>query len=285
MNNLIGHQSIFKELKNLYISNNFPKQILLNGKSGIGKSILVKELLFFIFKDLQNSKNLILNNSHPNIFTIKKNDDKKVVEINQIREMIQFHNNSSFFEKPKVIIIKDLEYLNHNSLNALLKVLEQPNQKTIFLLINNSDFKVLETIKSRCIEFKLYLTNDETKKIVDSNFDDNMYDKISDDFINKYSSPSFIISLTKHFIDNNLDISGVKIESFILSLIAKKNYKTDIFIKENINYFIELFFYKNISSIPYKIKKYFLYKLNDVKKYNLDLESYLYEFEEKLLSG
>ena len=62
---------------------------------------------------------------------------------------------------------------------------------------------------------------------------------------------------------------------------------SDEFIKEYLNLFIELFFYKNINiskKISFKIKKYFYLKLSFVKKYNLDFESFFLEFNDQLLS-
>ena len=70
-------------------------------------------------------------------------------------------------------------------------------------------------------------------------------------------------------------------------IIKNKIYITDEFIKEYLNLFIELFFYKNINNskkISFKIKKYFYQKLSFVKKYNLDFESFFLEFNDKLLS-
>ena len=70
-------------------------------------------------------------------------------------------------------------------------------------------------------------------------------------------------------------------------IIKNKLYISDEFIKEYLNLFIELFFYKNINNsknISFKIKKYFYLKLSFVKKYNLDFESFFLEFNDKLLS-
>ena len=70
-------------------------------------------------------------------------------------------------------------------------------------------------------------------------------------------------------------------------LIQNRDYVKNKFINENINYFIELFFYKNIhiiDNISYKLKKYFYFKLNQIIKYNLDMESFFIEFQQKLLS-
>ena len=70
-------------------------------------------------------------------------------------------------------------------------------------------------------------------------------------------------------------------------IIKNKSYTSNDFIKEYLNLFIELFFYKNINiskKISFKIKKYFYLKLSFVKKYNLDFESFFLEFNDKLLS-
>ena len=78
-----------------------------------------------------------------------------------------------------------------------------------------------------------------------------------------------------------------KIEEFLQEIIKNRDYITNSFIKDNLNIFIELFFYKNINkskNISYKIKKYFYLKLSKLKKYNLDLETFFIEFEDKLLS-
>ena len=94
------------------------------------------------------------NFSSPNFFLVRPKEDKKNIEIDQIRELIGFCNKSSFNDKPRFVIIDDIEYLNLNSSNALLKILEEPNNGIYFILINNSS-KILSTIKSRCLTFNI----------------------------------------------------------------------------------------------------------------------------------
>ena len=81
---------------------------------------------------------------------------KKNIDINQIRDLIVKLNKSSFNNKPRFVLIDNIEYLNINSINALLKILEEPNDNIIFILINNNK-KVLPTLLSRCINFKISL--------------------------------------------------------------------------------------------------------------------------------
>ena len=299
---MIGHKSLFNDFIYLDQIQKFPNKILLNGPKGIGKKLFVNHLLnFFYLKEKKQSYNLknyeynssnnisklISSNSHPNVLKIYKKKDKKIIDIDQIRDMIQFTNQTSFNNDRKFIIIENVNLLGINSANALLKSIEEPNSKLYFILINNSEFKTLETIKSRCLEFKLSLLNSEVMEIVNYHIGDNIYNDINLDYINNYNSPSFLISLVNFLESNNLPIKETSIEELLIYVIKNKSYTSNEFIKEYLNLFIELFFYKNINTskkISFKIKKYFYLKLSFVKKYNLDFESFFLEFNDKLLS-
>ena len=191
---LFGHKTLFSNLIYLDKIEKFPNNILLNGPKGIGKKLLVSHLLnylysknneqFYNFKNneynINNNLSLLISaNSHPNIFRIQKKKDKKIIDIDKIREMIQFTNQTSFNNQRKFIIIEDINLLGINSANALLKSIEEPNNNTYYILINNSEFKILETIRSRCLEFKLSLNNSEVIDIVNYYFNSDKYNDIN----------------------------------------------------------------------------------------------------------
>ncbi len=280
---MIGHKSLFNDFIYLDQIQKFPNKILLNGPKGIGKKIFVNHFLNYFYlkdnKEFYNLKNyeynlsnniskLISSNSHPNILKIYKKSDKKIIDIDQIREMIQFTNQTSFNNDRRFIIIENVNLLGINSANALLKSIEEPNNKIYFILINNSEFKTLETLKSRCLEFKLNLLNSEVIEIVNYHFDNDIYKDINLDFINNYNSPSFLILLVNFLESNDLSIKNSSIEDLLSYIIKNKSYTSNDFIKEHLNLFIELFFYKNINiskKISFKIKKYFYLKLSFVR--------------------
>ena len=284
--NLIGHELVLNDLVSLFNNSNLPTKILLSGKKGIGKSLIVKHFLYKIFED-EKSKNLIKKESHMNVLNIKKVNDKKNIEIDQVREIIKFTNQSSFNNKPRFIIIDDAEYLNINSSNALLKSLEEPNNNVYFFLIYNSDLLILDTIKSRCLELKIDIKFEDAKLIINNYFDENIYEKINDNLVNFYSSPKFIIDMVIFLKENNLSIENTNINDLIKNIINNKLYVKDNFVKEYINYIIELFFYNHINvtkKISYNVKKYYYLKLSSIRKYNLDYETFFLEFKDNLLS-
>ena len=283
---LIGHESYLEDFVTLYKNNKLPNKILLSGKNGIGKSLLVHHFLLQIF-NTHNDNELIRNQSHPNILNIKRNIDKKNIEIEQIRKIIKFTNQSSFNNKSKFIIIDDSEFLNINSSNALLKKLEEPNENVFFILIFNSEMSMLDTIKSRCLEYKINLSNENTKLIVNNYFDENIYDQLNSDLVNYYSTPFILISLINYMSENDLSFTETSIDDLIINIINNKHYIKHEFIRNNLNMIIELFFYNHINKskkFSYKLKEYYYSKLSNVKKFNLDYEIFFLEFKDKLLS-
>ena len=283
---LIGHETYLEKFVTLYGNNELPSKILLSGRKGIGKSLLAEKFLYKIFNS-NNDYELIKNKSHPNVLNIKKNNDKKNIEIDQIREIIKFTNQSSFNNKSRFIIIDDVEFLNINSSNALLKNLEEPNQNVFFILIFNAEKFLIDTIKSRCIEFKLNIDHESTRLIVNSCFNENIYDQINSNFINYYSTPYFLISLINYMNEFDLSVSETTVDDLLVNLINNKHYIKQEFVRNNLNMIIELFFYKHIKTtkkLSHKAKEYYYSKLFNVKKFNLDYETFFLEFKDKLLS-
>ena len=194
---------------------------------------------------------------------------------------------SAFNNKSRFILIADVEFLNANSSNALLKSLEEPNENVYFFLLFNSEMNILDTIKSRCLEYKIDLKINDTKQIVDTFFDENIYSNINNSLVNYYSTPKFLISLINYLRENDLSTSDTNINKLVKIIIENKHYNTDSFVKEYLNYTIELFFYNHINStkrISHNVKKYYFSKLSNIRKFNLDYESFFLEFKDKLLN-
>ena len=300
--NLYGHNEIFNNLTKLYLNNKLPNKILLSGEKGIGKATLGYHLINFVLSEdeehsynIKNNKinlenksfKLIQNKSNPNFNLVDVAEDKKNIDINQIRELIVNLNKSSFNNKKRFVLIDNIELLNLNSINALLKVLEEPNENINFILINNNK-RVLPTLKSRCLNFKIFLTNDQSVKIINKLINDDVYNLINYDLVNYFTTPGNLYELIKLSESHDLDLKTYNLDTFLKNLISSKTYKKNKPITQIIYSFIEVYFRNNISTKNIKffnLYNYFLKKINDTKIYNLDEETLFMEFEDKVLNG
>ena len=164
---LFGLTNYFKTLVRFQNNNKFPNSLLLTGDNGIGKFTLINHFLNYIFsKETYNLEQQSINlnsvvyksinsSTHQNIlyFTNHLNKNLKVDGVRILKSNL---NKSNFNEKPRFIVIDNVEYLNKNTLNALLKTIEEPSNNNFFILINNNKELLLETVVSRCFQLNIF---------------------------------------------------------------------------------------------------------------------------------
>ena len=299
---LYGHHSEFSNFIELYKNKKLPNKILLSGEKGIGKSTLAYHIINHILSidedysyDFKNfrinpdnkSFKLILNKSNPNFVSIDIDDDKKSIDINQIRNLILTLNKSSFNTKPRLVLVDNIELLNINSVNALLKILEEPNDNIYFILINNNK-KIIPTLKSRCLNYNIHLTSKQSFDITNKILGENFMDLIHEEMLSHYSTPGSILSLIDFGNKNDFDLREINLNDLIKKIIIEKKYKKDQFTKNLLYSLIEIYFRKNVSVRNIKllrIQNYFLKKIANTKIFNLDDETILIEFEDMVLNG
>lgn len=299
---LYGLDKYLIELIKLYNDAVYPNKILLTGQKGLGKSTLAYHFINYVLsKDEPNSydeKNFqinpdssvyktILNKSNPNLIVIDVNLDKKKIDIEQIRVLIQKLNKSSINTKPRFVLIDNIEFLNKNSINALLKLLEEPNYNIHFILINNNK-KILQTLLSRCINYKIALSNQESLAIANCLLDKDLKDLMNDDLIDYYITPGKIYHLLKFAELNNYDLFELDLRKFLKIIIKDNHYKKDPFMRYMIFDLIEFYFRKLNLTFSKKINQkysYFLKRVSNTKIYNLDEESLFMDFYDEVLNG
>jgi DNA polymerase-3 subunit delta' len=167
-----------------------------------------------------------------------------------------------------------------------LKVLEEPNDNIFFILIN-SNKKILPTLKSRCLNYNIILTSDQSFDITNKILDQKCTNLIHEQIINYYSTPGLLLNLLDFSNKNGLDLKQMNLKELIKKIIMDKKYKKDQFIKYQLYSLIEIYFRNNVSVKNInllKIQNYFLKKINNTKIFNLDDESLLMEFEDKVLN-
>ncbi|MGM0541106.1 MAG: DNA polymerase III subunit delta' [Pseudomonadota bacterium] len=93
---------------------------------------------------------LLKGQQHPDFYHLKRLEDKKEIAVDQVRGLINKLNETSHQGGYKVIWIEGIELLNQSAFNALLKTLEEPAARTLFLLTTHQIGRLPATIKSRC---------------------------------------------------------------------------------------------------------------------------------------
>ena len=299
---LYGLEKYFTELVNFYKNGNYPNKILFSGQKGIGKATLAFHFINYVLTmndekkyDIEsyqiNSESsefkTINNKSNTNLITIDVNEDKKSIDINQIRELIINLNKSSFNKKPRFVLIDNIELLNINSINALLKILEEPNENINFILIHNNR-KILSTLLSRCINFKISLSNNDYLKISNQLLNNDLNNLVSNELINYYFTPGEIYQLVQFSSENGYDLSNIDLKNFLKILINDTQYKKNNFINNMMYSLMEFYFRKlnqSFSKLLNEKYSYFIKRISDTKTYNLDKESLFMEFNEEILDA
>ena len=298
---LLGFNNMFDHFVKLLKNKKFPNKIMISGPKGIGKSTFAYHIINYIFSkneknpyDINEYKiqsenrsfNLIKNLSHPNFYLIDLLDGKKMIEISQVRKAISYSQKSSFNDNYRIVLIDNIESLNSYSANALLKIIEEPNEKLFFILIHNNSKKIIKTIKSRCIIFKKNFTYDENLSIACDLANVNLKDFFNESIINHYLTIGDFLYLYNFSKNNKIDFKKLLLKDFVLYLINFKIYKNNPDLTNLIYRLIESYFYysflNNKNSDIYKLYKYFIKKIDYTIKFNLDIESLFLEFKSKV---
>jgi DNA polymerase III subunit delta' len=170
---LFGHREAELALLNAFRSGRIPHAWLIGGAAGIGKATLAYRMARFVLAhhnphaaDVQRAETLDVNPSEPvarqvaagahgGLLTLQRtlNDKgvlRSVITVDETRQTISFFGSTAAAEGWRVCIVDTVDELNPNGANALLKVLEEPPQQSLFLLVSNTPARVLPTILSRC---------------------------------------------------------------------------------------------------------------------------------------
>lgn len=154
---LIGHMGTVKNFMDAW--NNRDKHPIhpvwmLTGPRGIGKATLAYKL----------AKNVYGNVGDFFIIDISRNIDKdgkikpdgKEISVYTVRAMIDKMQLSAMSDSWRVVLIDSLDELNKAASNAILKLLEEPPEKTLFLLVVHQLANVLPTLRSRARVEKMH---------------------------------------------------------------------------------------------------------------------------------
>jgi DNA polymerase-3 subunit delta' len=170
---LFGQGAAERALLDAYRSARIPHAWLIGGPPGIGKATLAFRMARFVLAhpdptspEVQSAATLavasdhrvatlIAAQSHPDLLVLERtlSDTGKlrtVIRVDDARKVAAFLGATAGFGGWRVVIVDAVDDLNAESANALLKGLEEPPARTLFLLVSHAPGSVLPTIRSRC---------------------------------------------------------------------------------------------------------------------------------------
>ena len=231
---LFGLENFLDFLVNLLNNKKLPKVLLISGNKGIGKYTLVNHFMTYIFdNDNYDFSKKTINMNSPfykqyskklfqNIIYLPGSEFASI-KINEIRDLKSSIQKSSIKNDKRFIILDDVELFSLNSLNALLKIIEEPLSNNYFILINSKTKPLIDTIFSRCLEVKIILSNKKRKEIINSLIKDNSLEtKLK--FDTYYLTPGNFLIFNKISVEYDIDLDNDFLINLSLLLnLYKKN--------------------------------------------------------------
>lgn len=154
---LIGHMRTVKNFMDAW--NNRERHPIhpvwmLTGPRGIGKATLAYKLARMVYGNVGDF--FIIDQSRNIDKDGKPKPDGKEISVYTVRGMIDKMQLSSMSGAWRVVLIDSLDELNKAASNAILKLLEEPPEKTLFLLVVHQLANVLPTVRSRARVEKMH---------------------------------------------------------------------------------------------------------------------------------
>jgi len=174
---LLGHEKVEEALLADFNAGRMPHAIVFSGPAGIGKATLAYRLAKFLLSQASEGAGLfgepekpttlrlspenpvfhrVVSGGHADLVTVerefdeKKNRLKQDISVDSARKITPFLRKTAAEGGWRIVLVDGADYLNRNSQNALLKILEEPPEKTVLMLTTSQPGAFLPTIRSRC---------------------------------------------------------------------------------------------------------------------------------------
>ncbi|WP_136248533.1 DNA polymerase III subunit delta' [Halomonas borealis] len=153
----------WRELKALADAGRLPHALLFSGPHGVGKPSLAEALIARTLCQAPgevacghcHACQMLASGYHPDLKRVTPEEGKRQIRIDAIREINGFVSQTAQQGGYRVIVIAPAEAMNVAASNALLKSLEEPGGRTLFVLLSDIPSHLLPTIRSRCQHWSL----------------------------------------------------------------------------------------------------------------------------------
>ena len=157
-NPIIGHQQITEQLQHTVASDRIAGAYLFVGPTGVGKETVARYFAQLIFCQQEAQPPIICgeclacrkvdSGNHPDLQFIRP--EGSLLKIGQIRELQKQIIYEPLEASRKVYILTDVERMNAEAENCLLKTLEEPPASSVLILLTSNIRALLPTTRSRC---------------------------------------------------------------------------------------------------------------------------------------
>lgn len=173
---LFGHADAEQFLAQSYRSGKGHHAILIEGPEGIGKATLAFRFANHVLthpdpalapQKLADpdpgaivSRQIASGASHNLLHLTRPTDEKtgkvkSAITVDEVRRAGKFFAQTSGTGNWRIVIVDPADDLNRNAANAILKILEEPPKRSLFLVLTHAPGKLLPTIRSRCLPLPL----------------------------------------------------------------------------------------------------------------------------------
>jgi DNA polymerase III subunit delta' len=181
---LLDREAAEQTLLRAFRSRRLPHAWLLSGARGLGKATLAYRFARFVLAEPAGQgadlfgapptarKDLYLDpasdvfrrvaaGGHPDLRSLEIGADprtgraRREILVDDVRKIGHFLRMTSSEGGWRVVVVDSIDYLNRNAANALLKVLEEPPERALLILVSHAPGSLLATIRSRCCQLPI----------------------------------------------------------------------------------------------------------------------------------
>ncbi|MCC3306054.1 DNA polymerase III subunit delta' [Sneathiella sp. HT1-7] len=188
---LIGHEEAEERFLDNFMSGRFHHAWLITGARGVGKATFAYRAAKFLLSQQAGGGGglfgppetldvpeddpalaLMHAGSHPGLAVLRRQYDTKgkkfytAIRVDDVRTLSPFFQLTASEGSWRIVIVDSVDDMNPSAANAILKTLEEPPKKTLFLLLSHTPAGLLPTIRSRCRQLALRPLDDANMRKV-----------------------------------------------------------------------------------------------------------------------